>query len=170
MEATVIMTAVSAVLAFAYVAWATWRQGCLPDSISALAYPNGKTDKHTTAVWIVWVWAVTSLLVPRLLDVMPETWKFVGFLTAGSLLFVGAMPLVANERNTAHYVLAVIAGVLSQVCVAIISPWWLAVWTLFVGVAVAAYFFPDKTTCFNGKGVMLLEIICWASLTGALLV
>lgn len=162
----------SILLVVSYVGTAIWSKGELPESVSAMVYDLPRPWQW---LWIVWIWSVSLLACIPLIEVMPDDWRILAFLTLASLFFCGAMPLVKDERNVAHYMFGASAGVLSQVCVAILTPCWLFAWTAFV--AVYAYdllpsqngrIYPSRW--YDGKGVFLAEMICAVTVSGSLLV
>lgn len=163
------MLILSALLAVLYVGAAIGAKGAMPDSVSSMVYLLPKTGQW---VWIVWVWCVTMLLTPALIEAMPDMLRFIAFLTVACLMFCGAMPVVKNKKNTAHNILGVSAGILSQVCVLVICPWWLLGWLVMVALLLgsfAAYNDAERTpSIYDGKGVFVSEAICWLSLMGSL--
>ncbi len=160
------MLVISVLLVILFVGITICAERKLPDSISALAY---LIPKKGVWIWTLWLWAVTFLILPSLMEAMPEHLTFIGFLCMGSLAFCGAMPLIKNEKNTAHYVFAIIAGILTQVCVTIISPWWLAAWPIYVSMVYLPNYPWNIEKHIAGKGVFLIECVCWLTLTGCLI-
>lgn len=159
------MLILSILLVVSYVGTAIWSKKELPESVSAMVYDLPKAGK---GLWTLWVFLVAFCIVHSLLEAMPESWEFIGFFTVACLMFCGAMPLVKDEKNTVHYALAIAAGVLSQVCVLLINPWWLLAWPLYV----AAVSFPvpwKYEKIISGKGVFLIEGVCWLTLTATLI-
>ena len=158
---------ISILLVAAYLVVAIWRMKALPDSISALVYA---LPSKWQWVWTLWLWAISLLMCIPLIDVLPEAWKFLGFLTLAYLGFVGAMPIIYKEHKKAHDILGVSAGILSQVCVFILSPWWLLVWFLWpflMGSTIVQSECGDMRELFKGKGVFVAEVICMVTLAGA---
>lgn len=153
----------SALLVVLYVGAAIGAKRELPESISSLVYLLPREGQW---VWIVWMWLVTFSLTPALMESLPETWRFVGFLTVACLAFCGAMPVRMKESNTAHNVLGVSAGILSQACVAVIDTEWLAVWMLWVFLAGSAYIQPGGWLgkAVKGRLCFLAEAVCWIGL------
>ncbi len=157
---------ISALLVVLYLGAATWRLRKLPDSVSALVYD---LPKKWQWVWSAWLALVTALLAPALTEAMPSEWYAIAaHIFIICLAMTAAMPLVPGSHNRAHYGLSIAAGIFSQVCVAIIGPWWLLVWLLFVGIFFYAITGKDKSV-FDGKGVLVIEIICSLSLIGCLI-
>lgn len=155
------MLIISIVLAASFIVAASILKKQIPESISSLefVYPHG--------VWTIWLWLVTILITPSLLDAMPENWKFLGFLTIGCLMFVGAMPLIPTEHNTAHNILGVTAGILSQLCVLLINPQWLWIWSVWVVTFIIMTM--NKSLSDWKWSVLLSEAICYASLIGSII-
>lgn len=154
------MITASIVLTVLFIGTAIALKKQIPESISSLEYifPHG--------LWTIWLWAVTILITPPLLDAIPEDWKFLGFLTVTCLMFVGAMPLIPTESNKAHNILGVTAGILSQLCVLLINPQWLWLWSVWVAVFVVKTL--DKSLSEWKWSVLLSECICYASMVGCL--
>ena len=137
----------------------------IPDSVSAMVYslPHG-----WRYLWTAWLWAVSMLLMPALMDKLGSYWQFLGFLWCASMAFCGALPLIKGEQNTIHNVLGIAAGVISQVCVFIINPWWLCVW-LLLSWFVLTDRVRDLTSVWYGKTCFLAESVCYVSMVGSLL-
>lgn len=159
---------VAILMAVLYVGAAIKVRGELPASLSALVYvlPEG----GWRWLWTVWIWLTGLLIVGPLLEVLPECWEFLGALMVASLMFCGAMPLFVRELNRWHNGLGVAVGVLSQLCVLIVSPWWLMVWLLMAAVAIGLIAFPHQCRWTDGKGVMIAEMVCTVTVCGSLLV
>ena len=79
----------------------------IPESISALVY-----DMKYPWMWILLIWGLSFLGLVIMPDIGHPT---LAFFSCASLAFVGAMPLVENEKNTSHNILGVIAAITSQV-------------------------------------------------------
>lgn len=151
---------ISAALAVLFVGATIMRTKKIPESISAMVYSLPKSSRW---IWIVWMWAVSLTLAPSLI----EKCGLVGFLTIGCLIFCGAMPLVKDEPNKMHNVFGIAAGILSQVCVAIINPWWLLLWIVllpFIFGAMASFDDTEEPVVADGKGVMISECIAFTAL------
>ena len=166
------MTIISLILAVVAVVLYVIVKNELPASISAMVYELPKGGWQWS--WTVWLWVVLVLLTPQLMTVLDDSYKMLGFLTVGCLAFVAAMPLFERTDRKWHYVLAIAGGILSQVCVALICPWWLLLW--FVMVYLVGRSFAANNDAenipevLNGKGVFVAEVICMATVYGAILV
>ena len=136
----------------------------IPDSVSAMVYALPHAWRY---LWTVWLWAVSMLLLPSLMDRLGSYWQFIGFLWCASMAFCGALPLIKGEDNQLHYVFGIAAGVLSQACVLVLCPWWLAAWVVYL-VFLHKGAFVDLTGMWYGKNVFVAETICYVSLVGAL--
>ena len=162
------MLFISILLVVSYVGTAILKDKALPDSISALVYilPEGRWRW----LWSAWLALVTVFLTPAFVSATATAY---GLLAAGAtivcLAMVAAIPLMPGYHNKWHNGIGIAAGVLSQVCVALISPWWLMAWLLWVAVCVRIATSKEKTV-FDGKGMFIAEAVCWLSLTGCLVV
>ncbi len=153
---------ISITLAAAFVAIATIALRSLPDSISAIVYDM---PIRWQWLWTLWLWAVVLTVGIPLIDALQDSMPILGFATMASLCFVGAMPLVRHEANIPHYAIAIVAGILSQLCVLVLSPVWLLSWIVFLAVLLACE--AMRITSGN-KTVILMELTCAASLYGAI--
>lgn len=143
----------------------------MPQSISAIVHDLPKKKQW---IWSAWLAAVSSLILPSLLEALPEGVEFLGFLTIACLLGTAATPLVEKDTRLGHHILAICTGVLSQACVAFICPSWLLVWLIMAMVLTAAFAgfnSPDEDTTLisEGKGVFIAEVLCALSIYGCLL-
>ncbi len=159
---------VSILLVILYTGITIWRNRELPISISSMVYD---LPRRSQWLWTVWVWAATYTLTPALFDIMPEDYGAVAHGFATAILFTGAMPLVRDEKNTAHNVLGITAGVFSQLCVLILNPVWLTVWMVMAFLCGSLYIQPQGwlAKAVDRKGVFIAEALCWLSLTGSLI-
>lgn len=163
-----VLLAISFLLVVLFVGATIWRIHDIPVSISSMVYSLPKSMQW---LWTAWIWAVSLTLAPSLLDALGR-YSFLGFLTVACLLFCGAMPLVKHEKNTLHNVFGVAAGILSQACVVVISPWWLLLWLLmlpFIIGAAASINDAEEVTFADGKGTFIVESICFLTLFMALI-
>ena len=162
----VTMLTISILLAALYVGAAIWNNKEMPESVSSMVYDLPRSGQWA---WIVWMWAVALLMCIPLIDALPDGARMLGFLTLACLCFCGAMPISDSTTNRrAHNAFGILGGVLSQVCVAIVSPWWLAAWSLMA----VAWIWTEKDfarKALDGKGVFLAESICLLTVAGAVL-
>ena len=160
--------AIGILLAVLYTGTVIWVNGELPDSISAMVYVM---ERHGQWVWTVWMWAVSVCVCIPLIDALPDAWKLLGFATLCCLVLCGAMPISSALTNKKwHDALGIAAGVLSQLCVAVVSPWWLAAWALWPFLMGSTVIQPDggdMRKTFKGKGVFVAEAICLLTVAGA---
>lgn len=152
-------------MAMCYVCIVIGKRRELPESISSLVY---ELPVRWQYLWTVWLWLVGLGVCIPMMDLMPEDYAFVCFLTLACLGFVGAMPLFMIEHRKAHNIFGVSAGILSQICVLLVSPWWLLVWCIFLAVAIFV-FFNKENKWFDKKMVFVAEVICSLSIYGAVL-
>jgi hypothetical protein len=129
------------------ILWFTRKNEC-PESISGMVYVF---PEKLHWIWTLWIWALALMILPGLLAVTPETWKFLAFLSIATLVFCGAMPLRAGESNLAHNLLGIASGILSQVCVALTNPLLLLLWIPAVILIIL----------FRSKSTFISEITCW---------
>lgn len=129
------------------------REQKIPESISAFVW----LLKYKW-FWTLWIWFIAITLGIPVIEILPDPLKAIGFLMISSLGFVGAMPLFEEELRTVHNFLGIAAGILSQICVLIINPWWLLVW---IG-AISLLILPNR------YAVLISEVLCSISIYGCL--
>ena len=144
---------ISLLMAVLYVGAAIIIKKELPVSISSMVYILPKGGWRW--LWTVWIWLTGFLLIVPLMDALPDGWKFLAFLTIGCLMFCGAMPIFIEENHKWHNIFGIAAGVLSQICVAIINPWYLVLWILIL----SALWMKNKTT-FISEAICFLTLLC----------
>ena len=164
-----VLLVINILLVAVYVAATIWRMKALPESISAMVY---ELPRKWQWVWSAWLVAVAFTLMPVLLEKLPDGVEFLGFLTTIGLVGAAVTPLVQTETRKWHYILAIGAGVLSQVCVAVLSPWWLLLWFSMIGVLCVMLEWPNSKVAkvLQGNGVFIAESVCYATLIGSVIV
>ena len=155
----------SIILVVLYVGITIYHTHSIPDSVSAMVYALPTAGRY---LWTVWIWAVSMLLMPALMERLGSYWQFLGFLWCASMAFCGALPLIKGEQNTIHNALGIAAGVFSQACVLVLCPWWLFAWVILF-VFVLSDKFRDLSSRWYGKSCLVAEGICYISLVGAIL-
>lgn len=159
---------ISILLTSNFISYAVGRKGGLPDSISAIVF-----DMKHPWLWSVWLWAVTITLAPSLLEAMPENWQALAFLTLAFLMFTGVLPLIDKEHRRWHYVCGFLAGLFSQACVWKICPWFLLLWIVmlvYIVAGIAASNDKKEDSPFDGKGVIIAELIAMVAVFGSVIV
>lgn len=142
----------------------------IPNSISEIVYylPN-------KFFWIIWIWIITFTTAPNLINSLEgSTWQFLGFLTITTLIFCGAMPLVKKTKNIVHYILGILAGIFSQLCVLILCYKMLLIWLLIIGIGIIIIFNKSQLdkiyNYIENKRVFILEIISAITLYSSILI
>lgn len=160
------MLIISILLAVALPAVAIWKTKEVPHSISSLV---DLFDGDKRWLWSVWLCLVTFTLAPSLIESIPESWKVVGFAMLLCLTITAAMPLFDKEHEKWHDGFGIAAGVLSQICVLLVCPWWLLLWVVMAVLVFSglAGFNEWKKFC-DGKGLFFTEAACALALYGAL--
>ena len=73
--------------------------------VSEYAYEGGMT------LFTACIGASAALLMPVMIAVAPENWKFLGFLAAAALIFVAVAPHYKGDEAKLHKIAAKVAGV-----------------------------------------------------------
>jgi len=102
----------------------------IPESISATVY---QFSRKWEWVFTIVMFLVSFAIVPMLMEKSSDATRFLAFFMVSGIMGVGALPLVAKERNTIHYVCAAVAGITSQLLVAFNQPLILLLWFLYIG-------------------------------------
>lgn len=156
------MLVISLFLTALYVGAAIWRLRALPDSISAMVYllPEG----GWRWLWSAWLAIVGILTFAPVVDILDgRGLGILGFLPMAMLMFVAAWPIFDREHYRWHNILGTAAGVVSQVDVWLICPYWLLLWLLMVA-AVFMKGLRHTGTYFSCKGVLIAEVVCYVVL------
>lgn len=156
------MTVLSILLAVSFAGAAIWRLRALPDSISAMVYALPECGwRWLWSAWLAMVDILTFAPVVEILD--GRGLGILGFLPMAMLMFVAAWPIFDREHYRWHNILGTAAAVVSQVDVWLICPYWLLLWLLMPSVVFMKGIY-HTGTCFNGKGVLIAEVVCYAVL------
>lgn len=98
------MVILSCVIFTAYVIAMAVRYGA-KEVVSEYAYEGGMT------LFTACIGSSAALLMPVMVAVAPEDWKFLGFLAAASLVFVAVAPHYKGDEAKLHKTAAKVAGV-----------------------------------------------------------
>ena len=159
------MVWISLAILVSFLSWHIYMDG-VPDSISSMVYEL----KHKW-VWSVWLCAVSLTLMPVLIDTLPDYVRFVGFLTICCLLGCCITPLIRKELQGVHNMLAIMAGLLSQICVILICPWWMLAWTGMIAICGYVLLCAGEEECaIDGRGLLLAEGFCALTTYGCLII
>jgi hypothetical protein len=144
-------------------------RGGVPESVSGLVYNLSERMRWAWSGWLVAV--AMTLMVPLMSALGDVAW--LGWLTVVCLLGAAVTPVINRDTRTMHNICGVAAGLLSQVCVACLCPWWLACWMVFIPLvagSMGAYNDSEDVppAVCDGKGVLVAECICAISLYGAM--
>lgn len=163
------MTLISFGMMLGFLAWCIFQKGVVPESVSSLVY---ELEDKNRWVWSVWIAVVSILLFPRMMDRLPEMCQFLGFLFEVCMLGVAVTPIFKREKYTAHTWFGVVGGVLSQLIVSIICPWFLLCWVGFLGLLSYIGFsgMVDENEDWGGCGLFIVESMCALTLYGSLLI
>ena len=98
------MVVLSLAVFASYVAVMAMKYGAR-EVVSEYAYEGGMT------FFTACIGASAALLMPVMIAVAPENWKFLGFMAAASLVFVAVAPHYKGDEAKLHKTAAKIAGV-----------------------------------------------------------
>lgn len=126
------MTALLSLLAaLSGIAVAVRRNGGVPESVSAIAYiiPHWAFSS--------WVTVVGILLMPGMMERLPVSWQWVGFLSVVGLLCVAASSYYRSESKALHYAGGWLCSLCAMAVVIILRPWLMALWAAYLLAMVA---------------------------------
>lgn len=106
----------------------------IPYSISDTYYKLERRKRGLGWLFTAMCWGVACPLLPYLLGVTPDGFRFTAFLACAGLLFVGAAPQFKLPlTGSVHYGSAAVCVILSQVWVSL-ACWWvlIPVWLTYI--------------------------------------
>jgi len=156
-------------LALVVVGVVLMSRGGLPESVSGMVFG---LPAHKRWVWSAWLVAIAmTVMVPLMTALGDAAW--LGWLTVVGLAGAAVAPIINSDTLLLHDVCGVAAGVLSQVCVACLCPWWLLTWLVWLPLlagAMAALNDAKESPCLlGGHGVFAAELTCAVTLYGCLI-
>ena len=145
-------------------------KGGVPDSVSGLVY---NLPSRRRWLWSGWLVAVALTVMVPLMSALGDV-AWLGWLTVVCLIGAAVTPVFNRDTRTMHHVCGIASGVLSQICVACLCPWWLCTWLVFlplVSGSMAAYDSEEVSPAVcDGKGVLVAECVCAVSLYGCMII
>lgn len=150
------------ILAFSMLAYVTYANGVLPKSLSDMVFLHD--NNIWQSIWALWLTMVSFCVAIPAISVLVGIGKLLGVFMMACLLFTSALPLTLSNISELHDYLAVASGVLSQVIVAVVNPWFLLLWVVF-----ALYWTIDVDEVSYKREVLLAEIICYLAISFAVM-
>lgn len=116
------MIYLSLIIILLYICYVIIDSG-IPHSLSATYYKYGK-------IFSIVLFSSSILLMPKLLEFIPDDIKFLGFLSLAGVIAVAVSPDFRNDKLTdkIHDISAVLALIISQILVILINPLLLLDW------------------------------------------
>ena len=128
------------------MAFAARRKGAMLDSVSEVAYILPKW------AFTAWMAIVGMLLMPGLMESLPENRQWLGFLAVVGALCVAASPYYKTESRVLHYGGGAFCAILSTVIVAMLQPLLLLAWVLIP-------FLPRERMFVSSEILIYLQLI-----------
>ena len=144
------MSWIAFIWALAVVVWATVKNGAVPDSVSEIAYI---IPHWAFSMWIV---VLGMLLMPDLMEHLPDTLQFIGFLSVAGLLCVAASSYYRTEAAPLHYIGGILCACCATAVTAIINLELLLTWLVY---AVFMIIHTGQKWCFWGEAVVFSLLI-----------
>ena len=142
----------------------------LPESISAMVY---ELPKNRQWMWSVWLCAIAGLLFYPLMLALTDQCvgaESLGWITITCLIGTAVTPIIQDHTRRWHNILGIIAGIVSQVCVLLINPWWLLIWIVLIMLLGNSFVSRSTSAWYDGKGLFIIEVLCSISMMGALMI
>lgn len=145
MQSTLTLT-IGLVILAAYLTFVIIKDGKVPSSISDTFYSSGNI------MFSVVMFAESILLSMTLINLSPDSYTAIAFLTGAGLGIVGASPYFKDSaQKTSHYVGAFMFGIGSQLWSAMfVSPFLLLIWLPVIPFLV----------CFRREATFTAEMGC----------
>lgn len=144
-------------------------RGGLPESVSGMVFALPVRRRW---VWSVWLVAVALTVMAPLMTALGDV-AWLGWLTVVGLAGAAVTPICNGDTRLLHDICGVAAGILSQVCVACLCPWWLLAWLTWLpllgGALAAMNDAQDQPRLLEGHAVFAAECTCAVTLYGCLL-
>ena len=109
----------------------------IPSSLSMTAFYLSKQQR---LLWFAAMWSVTFFVAPALIGKTSGMTQCLAFISAGSLLIVGACPLIPGNEEIdykLHCIAAILCAVASQLILLLSDKWWLLLaWVPFIVYAI----------------------------------
>lgn len=131
----------------------------IPKSVSAMVYGF---PRRLQWLWSVWLIAIGTLLWIPLMERLDDRLCALGFLAFAFLVGAAVTPLTNRDTSDWHDLFGVASGSMYTACTAVINPYCLATWALYV----AALPFPCMRRCL----VLVSEVCCAVNLYGCLII
>lgn len=133
MVQVMVLVMISSVVFLAYLLGVYLYLG-IPYSISDTYYKFERRKRGLGWLFTAMCWGVAFPILPYLLDVTPDSYRFTAFLACAGLLFVGAAPRFKLPlTGSVHYGSAAVCVIFSQAWVAL-TCWWvlIPVWLAYL--------------------------------------
>ena len=129
---------------------ATIKKKGVPDSVSEIAYiiPHWAFSS--------WIAVVGVLLMPDMMEHLPDGLQFIGFLSVVGLLCVAASSYYRTEAAPLHYVGGILCALCATVVTAIINPLLLLGWLLYLIEMLIAKW---RNWCFWGEVLVFVLLV-----------
>jgi len=133
--------------------------GKIPNSLSQSVF---MLPPSASWLWTLVIGFVAVAVMPKMLDVAGDNWKFMAFLSCIGLIFVALCPLSPRKNGIeykVHMTGAWMSAVCSQLLVAVTKFWQMSLWIPWI----AAFVF---LTCWYGwrTKVLWAEMTCFATI------
>jgi len=163
------MTLALVSLLLAIIGMAVMLRGGVPDSVSGLVYNLSDTKQWW---WSVWLSAVAITVMVPLMGCLGDL-GCLGWLTSICLIGAAVTPIIKQDTRMMHNICGIAAGVLSQLCVLLLSPLWLLAWLILVplvgGCFASLNDAEERPSLLHGKTVFEAEVTCSVTVYGSLL-
>lgn len=148
-----IISSIIAILTILYGAYATYRKGSLPESLSETSYILKPW------MFVLFCDIIGILLIPSLLNITEEKYQFIPFIACISFIFAGNSPLYRKKLSKeVHYTFAILAFVLFIVYICMLNIYYIIP---YIFILIMVYFTERKSIVFLAEilAIFLLTFI-----------
>lgn len=124
-----ILSIIGFLIILGYILVVVLKEKKIPESISAIVYSYGKLGR---IIFTLVMFTSASLMTPYLFEICGDEFAILALSITFGFFGVGCSPLIDGERNTFHYVSAILMGISSQFMIWSLEPMILLLWTPYV--------------------------------------
>ena len=144
------MSIAALVVALAVVFYATKKNNGIADSISEIGY----IIPHWA--FSIWIAVIGMLVMPDIMEVLPDGIQFIGFLSVAGLFCVAASSYYRTEAAPLHYIGGVMCAICATIVTAFVEPLLLCVWPAYLmGMHIVQW----QRWCFWAEVVVFLVLV-----------
>ena len=139
-------------LGIAGIVYAAKKLGTVPDSVSSIAYTM------PDVCFTLWIASIGALILPCMLERLPDDWRWIGFFAVIGLLCVAATPFYKTDNGGLHYSGGIMCALCATAITVFLCPNLLWAWSVYL---MAMLLCRWRCWCFWGE-VTVFVLLCAA--------